>query len=245
MSERASHRCCRLSALFGASACQVRNGGSTSVNFVIVSTSLSNRVQRPQVCNAGLDLVLAPAFGHTADVHQAITCRGNPLRHELSPVGVRSTTVLAYPSRRPDDPTVLGPRLLGPWCTGTEEGTDENRANLRAVLKYFVGEAPPFRSGVSSGKKVATTIANWPACTERAREVGEAGVGPFRGVLACACSFVRKYLCALRVLSGARACARMGARERSRGKRYKKSMRAAKGSASAAARKSTYKPGSS
>jgi len=149
MSERASHRCCRLSALFGASACQVRNGGSTSVYFVLVSTSFSNRVQRPQVCNAGLDLVLAPAFGHTADVHQAITCRGNPLRHELSPVGVRSTTVLAYPSRRPDDPTVLGPRLLGPWCMGTEE----NRANLRAVLKYFVGEAPPFRSGVSSGKR--------------------------------------------------------------------------------------------
>ena len=225
MSERASHRCCRLSALCGASACQVRNGGSTSVYFVLVSSSFSNRVQRPQVCNAGLDLVLAPAFGHTADVRQAITCRGNPLNHELSPEGVRSTTVLAYPSRRPDDPTVLGPRLHGPWCTGMDEGTEENRATLRTVLKYFVGEAPPFRSGVSSGKKVATTIANWPAsglrtrmCMERAREVGEAGVGPFRGVLACARSFVRKSLCAVRVLRGARVCARMGAREHSRGK---------------------------
>ena len=46
---------------------------------------------------------------------------------------------------------------------------------------------------------------------DRAREVGEAGVGPFRGVLACACSFVWKSLCAVRVLNGARACARMGA----------------------------------
>ena len=73
---------------------------------------------------------------------------------------------------------------------------------------------------------------------ERAHEVGEAGVGPFRGVLACACSFVRKSLCAVRVLSGARVrgCGKIF---------FKKSRRAAEGSASAAARKSTYKPGSS
>ena len=47
------------------------------------------------------------------------------------------------------------------------------------------------------------------------------GWGRFGGVLACACSFVRKYLRAARVLSGARACARMGARARSRGHIFK------------------------
>ena len=220
MSERASHRCCRLSALFGASACQVRNGGSTSVYFVLVSSSFSNRVQRPQVCNAGLDLVLAPAFGHTADVHQAITCRGNPLRHELSPVGVRSTTVLAYPSRRPDDPTVHGPRLLGPWRMGTG-----GKPCKCAVLKDFVGEAPPFRSGVSLGKKVRNDNRKLAGVCCTREDVHGAGTGSWRGRGGAVsggvgmCVFIRPEIS----VRGARAewCARVRADGRARAQSWK------------------------
>jgi len=39
----------------------------------------------------------------------------------------------------PDDPTVLGPRLKGAWCTGT----GGKKTYTCAVLKDLVGEAPP------------------------------------------------------------------------------------------------------
>ncbi len=106
--------------------------------FVIVRASLQNGVERPQVCDAGLDLVLAPTLGHMADVWKAT----------LPAVNARKKVCEAQPYLRthpaaPEDPTVLGPRLLGAWYMGTG-----GQPYTCADLKDFVGEAPPFLSGI-------------------------------------------------------------------------------------------------
>ena len=117
-SERASCRSVRLSVLFRTCPCRARNNRNTSVYFV--STSLEHCAERLQVCNAGLDRVLAQPSA-MADVRKATMCGGTPSCHELE--NNRKQVFEALPSLRthpaPDDPTVLGPRLLGAWCMGT------------------------------------------------------------------------------------------------------------------------------
>jgi hypothetical protein len=97
-----------------------------------------NTAWRDRECAMPGLILSSPQPAAVADMHKATTYEGDHSGHEHSQV---CEAQLAYPSRRPGRLHRPRAEIEGAWCTST--GTSGKPINTCAVLKYFVGEAPP------------------------------------------------------------------------------------------------------
>ena len=146
-SKRTSRRSCGLSILFRACPCLARNN-RRDVNFV--SASLRHCTDILQLCDAGVDLVVAPTLCHGRRMEGKYVW-GHPVQ---SKVGVRSTTVLAY-QLRPRRPH-------RPWADNGVRAPEEKTAF--SFLKKGASSSCHYvivrRLRFDLGKGCAMTIAN-------------------------------------------------------------------------------------